>query len=183
MQLAGRNNYGKGAGRELHGSRTIHFCRDLPFWGRRLKADADMPERLRSDFDFTEVPSYVFAEERHQAFVEMSDAVECIRAGFRTPMRFDRRFLLPVALKDVRYAPGKGAWPILGRKQCQQQRNANGNSLSVRFVCRTEARERNGCGSIAQMHRRAAANAATRNFVALGENVQPDCCINRGTLL
>ena len=67
-------------------------------WGRRLKADAEI-DRLRSDFDFTEVPSYVFAEDR-SVFVEMSDAVE-FRAGFHNA--FDRRFLLPI--KDVRYAP------------------------------------------------------------------------------
>ena len=67
-------------------------------WTSRFQADENV-RKVRSEFDFSDVPQFVFAEDR-SVFVELSEAVE-FRAGFHNA--FDRRYIARV--DEIRYGP------------------------------------------------------------------------------
>lgn len=74
------------------------FLSSPAVWRQRVENDESF-RKLRSEFDFTSAPDFVFAEDSSR-FIERSAATE-FRAGFHNP--FDRRFL--VRIGDLHYAP------------------------------------------------------------------------------
>ena len=64
----------------------------------RFQSDQDV-RRIRSEYDFSEVPQFVFAEDLSK-FVDLSQATE-FRAGFHNA--FDRRYIKRV--DNIRYGP------------------------------------------------------------------------------
>ena len=95
----------------IHDDKVLEgaFCKEAWFarssilsrraiWVSRFQSDENV-RRMRSEFDFSEVPQFVFAEDQSK-FVDLSQATE-FRAGFHNA--FDRRYI--TRLDGVRYGP------------------------------------------------------------------------------